>query len=84
MEIYNTFKVDYKSILFVSNSLPKFDYDSGSNRFKEILKFFIENEYSCFLLVNEKCQKEEKHIKNFIEIGVKFSFCIEVSCYTFI
>ena len=54
MEIYNTFKVDYKSILFVSNSLPKFDYDSGSNRFKEILKFFIENEYSCFLLVDEK------------------------------
>ena len=77
MEVKNTSDLNNRKILFVSNSIPKFDCDSGSNRFKEIITFFIENEYSCFLLVNENCQKEVKYIKNFIEIGVKVIYSLQ-------
>lgn len=77
MEVKNTSDLNNRKILFVSNSLPKFDYDSGSNRFKEIIYFFLENKYTCLLLVNKKCQKDKKYLKNFNDIGVKVVYSLD-------
>lgn len=77
MEVKNTSDLNNRKILFVSNSLPKFDCDSGSNRFKEIINFFIENKYACLLLVNKKCQKDKKYLKNFNDIGAKVIYSLD-------
>lgn len=77
MEVKNTSDLNNRKILFVSNSLPKFDCDSGSNRFKEIIYFFLENKYTCLLLVNKKCQKDKNYLKNFNDIGVKVVYSLD-------
>ncbi|MEZ4853429.1 hypothetical protein [Flavobacterium sp.] len=48
-----------KSILFVSNILPLFDKDSGSNRLKEIIEAFIENNFNCYFLVDSIFEQEK-------------------------
>lgn len=59
-----------KTILFVSNILPLFDKDSGSNRLKEIIEGFIENSFTCYFLV-DSIFEQEKYYAFFISKGLK-------------
>ncbi|GEC72654.1 Glycosyl transferases group 1 [Flavobacterium flevense] len=66
LELYN---YDQKTIVFVSNSLPKYDQDSGSNRFKEIIISYKEMGYNCIICV-ENIFKIDKYVTFFKELGV--------------
>lgn len=59
-----------KRILFVSNSLPTFDKDSGANRLKEIIHEFIDCNFDCYFLTNEN-DSSSKYWNYFSEIGVE-------------
>ncbi|MCO6163193.1 glycosyltransferase [Flavobacterium sp. NRK F7] len=38
-----------KTIVFISNAIPTYDKDSGSNRLKEIILAYVQLGYNCFL-----------------------------------
>lgn len=58
-----------KSIVFVSNSLPTFDKDSGANRLKEIIEEFLNCNFKCYFLKNDT-DSSSKYWNYFSEIGV--------------
>ena len=58
-----------KSIVFVSNSLPTFDKDSGANRLKEIIEEFLNCDFKCYFLKNDT-DSSSKYWNYFSEIGV--------------
>ena len=58
-----------KSIVFVSNSLPTFDKDSGANRLKEIIEEFLNCDFECYFLKNDT-DSSSKYWNYFSEIGV--------------
>lgn len=58
-----------KSIVFISNILPSFDKDSGSNRLKEIIGVFLDSNYTCYYLV-DNIHNQEKYYEYFKEKGV--------------
>lgn len=59
-----------KKIIFVSNDLPTFDKDSGSNRLKEIIEEFLNCDFQCFFLINTN-DTSSNYWNYFSEIGVE-------------
>lgn len=66
-----------KSIVFVSNSLPTFDKDSGANRLKEIIEEFLNCDFKCYFLKNDT-DSSSKYWNYFSEIGVTIVNIFEV------
>lgn len=58
-----------KSIVFVSNSLPTYDKDSGANRLKEIIVEFLNCDFKCYFLKNDN-DSSSKYLNYFSEIGI--------------
>ena len=61
-----------KSILITEEYMPKFDQDSGSNRFTEIVKILVKNNHKIYLLIkNEFWEGDTEYIKQFQDLGVE-------------
>ena len=60
---------DKKTIVFVLNSIPTFDHDSGSNRLKEIIIAYKKLDYNCILSI-ENIYEQDKYVEFFTTIGV--------------
>lgn len=61
-----------KTVLLVEEYMPKFDQDSGSNRFTEIVKILLKNNIKVYLLVkNINLQNDLQYISIFESIGVE-------------
>lgn len=58
-----------KTIVFISNALPKHDQDSGSNRLKEIIISYKELGYNCIICV-ENIFEIDKYVTFYNELGV--------------
>ncbi|MCL9808741.1 glycosyltransferase [Flavobacterium luminosum] len=66
-----------KSIVFVSNSLPTYDKDSGANRLKEIIEEFHNCDFQCYFLTKEK-NSNSKYWHFFSEMGVVIVNFLEI------
>ena len=61
-----------KCILVAEEYMPKFDQDSGSNRFTEIIKILVNNNHKIYLLIkNEFSADDTDYIKKFQDLGVE-------------
>ncbi|SKB97114.1 Glycosyltransferase, GT2 family [Soonwooa buanensis] len=61
-----------KSILIVEEYMPKFDQDSGSNRFTEIVKILIANNHKVYLLIkNGVSEGDFVYLDMFQKLGVE-------------
>lgn len=67
-EIYN-----YKSIVFFAGMVPEHDKDSGSNRFMEVIKAFIELDYHVTLIV-KSVYLDNKYIEFYQRMGVNIFY----------
>lgn len=63
------FDVNKKTIVFISNGIPKYDQDSGSNRLKEIIISYKELGYNCIICI-ENIFETNKYITFYNNIGV--------------
>ena len=63
------FSAEKKTIVFVSNGIPKFDQDSGSNRLKEIIIAYKKLDYNCIICV-EGLFEEDKYVSFYKSLGV--------------
>ncbi|MFA9188288.1 glycosyltransferase [Flavobacterium sp. FBOR7N2.3] len=63
------FNLDQKTIVFISNTLPKYDQDSGSNRLKEIIISYKEMGYNCIICV-ENIFEADKYVTFFNDLGI--------------
>lgn len=62
-----------KSILLLEEFLPKFDQDSGSNRFNEIVKILLAENYNVILAIkNLNPDADQKYYHHFKQMGVYF------------
>lgn len=60
------------SILILEEFLPKYDQDSGSNRFTEIIKILQENNFRIYLAIkNLNTEKDKPYISIFQQMGVE-------------
>lgn len=66
---YKTYDSSKKTIVFISNSLPKHDEDSGSNRLKEIISGYKELGYNCIICV-ENTFEEDKYVTFYSDLGI--------------
>jgi len=61
-----------KCILVAEEYIPKFDQDSGSNRFTEIIKILVSNNHKIYLLIkNEFSADDADYVKKFQDLGVE-------------
>ncbi|MGX9986756.1 glycosyltransferase [Soonwooa purpurea] len=61
-----------KTILIVEEYMPKFDQDSGSNRFTEIVKILIEQNHKIYLLIkNIYHPLDTAYLQMFQDMGVE-------------
>jgi O-antigen biosynthesis protein len=67
--ILKQFDVNKKTIVFISNGIPKYDQDSGSNRLKEIIISYKELGYNCIICI-ENIFETNKYITFYNNIGV--------------
>lgn len=58
-----------RTIVFITELIPTFDKDSGSNRLKEILLTYKSLNYNCVLLI-ENCLLDNKYIQFFAENNI--------------
>lgn len=61
-----------KCILITEEYMPKFDQDSGSNRFTEIVKILVNSNHKIYLLLkNEFWEGDNEYIKLFQDLGIE-------------
>jgi hypothetical protein len=63
------FNSNQKTIVFISNILPKYDEDSGSNRLKEIIISYKEMGYNCIICV-ENILEIDKYVSYYNDLGI--------------
>lgn len=63
------FNFNEKTIIFISNSVPKHDQDSGSNRLKEIIISYKELGYNCIICV-ENILEIDKYVTFYNSLGI--------------
>ena len=63
------FDKNQKTIVFMSNALPKYDEDSGSNRLKEIIISYKELGYNCIICV-ENIFEIDKYVTFYNNLGI--------------
>lgn len=71
VEIPNFDKLDsnQKTIVFISNALPRYDQDSGSNRLKEIIIAYKDLGFNCVICV-ENIFEVDKYVTFYNKLGV--------------
>ncbi|KDN56335.1 glycosyltransferase [Flavobacterium seoulense] len=65
----DVFDVNQKTIVFISNTLPKYDQDSGSNRLKEIIMSYKELGYNCIICA-ENIFEVDKYVSFYNDLNV--------------
>lgn len=58
-----------KTIVFINGGIPTHDKDSGSNRFKEIILAFKQQDFNCIICVN-KAYRSDNYIRYYIDLGI--------------
>lgn len=64
-----SYDANKKTIVFISELIPTFDKDSGSNRLKELLLTYKNLDYNCILLI-ENCFVNNKYVQYFAKKGI--------------
>ncbi|HFK5553073.1 TPA: glycosyltransferase [Elizabethkingia anophelis] len=71
-EYFNDNKGYSETVLVVEEYLPKYDQDSGANRFTEIIKILVNKSCKVYLLVkNLNAESDATYIKFFEQMGVE-------------
>lgn len=71
-ELFNDNKGYSETVLIIEEYLPKYDQDSGSNRFAEIVKILINQSCKVYLLAkNINSENDTAYIKFFEQMGVE-------------
>jgi hypothetical protein len=72
-EYFNDNKGYSETVLVVEEYLPKYDQDSGANRFTEIIKILINKSCKVYLLVkNLNTESDATYIKFLSKWGLKY------------
>lgn len=58
-----------KTIVFITNCMPKYDQDSGSNRLKEIIIAYQELQYNCIICA-ENIFEEDRYVTFYKDLGL--------------
>ncbi|WP_348798188.1 glycosyltransferase [Flavobacterium adhaerens] len=66
---FHLYNSELKTIVFIHTDIPKPDKDSGSNRLKEIILAFKEQNYNCIVCV-ENTFRKNKYAKYFSDLGI--------------
>lgn len=66
---YKTYNTANKTIVFINESMPTPDKDSGSNRLKEIILSFKEQGFNC-IICSKNAYKTDKYINYFSSLGI--------------
>lgn len=66
---YQNYNPSNKTIVFISNSIPTFDKDSGSNRLKEIILSAKELNYNC-IICTKNAYRTNKYVNYFSDLGI--------------
>lgn len=66
---FNSYDIEKKTIVFVNGSMPTHDKDSGSNRLKEIILAFQEENYNC-IICTENAYRDDSYIQFYVDLGI--------------
>jgi hypothetical protein len=66
---FETYSSEKKTIVFMSNALPKYDEDSGSNRLKEIILLYKDLGFNCIICV-ENIFDADKYVTFYSHLGI--------------
>lgn len=66
---YTTYNPDNRTIVFVNGGMPTHDKDSGSNRLKEIILTYKEENYNC-IICTENAYRTDSYIKYYSDLGI--------------
>ncbi|WP_233244077.1 glycosyltransferase [Tamlana fucoidanivorans] len=68
---FNSINYREKSILIIDTYIPKYNEDSGSKRLLQLIKLMLNNNFSVFLMANQKEYKQKDEcVERFKSLGV--------------